>query len=513
MARWDHGYVTDTVYTSQFHRETTPIWLSTAALLLGHRPPDLTEPFRYADLGCGNGLTAITVAATCPHAEVWGFDFNPAHIEAATSLAKRAGLTNAHFREASFADLAADPAAEPFDFMVSHGVLSWISAENQRHLIETIGRRLRPGGLAYVSYNVTTGMANMLAPRTLMRLMLEASPGRTDEAVAGIMDQLERIRVAGASYFQANPLVETRLNDIRKQDARYVVHEYLNQDWRPMMFADVADALAEAKCRFVGSATLAENIDATSVPAGLIPLLAEARDQRLRETLRDIGSSQAFRRDIYRRGVSPVLMAEQQGAIEALRFGWTGMPVGEQVTITTSVGTVTGRAELYKPLLARLESGPATVVDLAKGLGFAAVDVVQAMTLLMAGGYVHPLLPEALGTAALEGARRLNQAIAAVNSAGGDLPWLVAPALGTALSRDLLETLMVGALLDGTPQTVQDLAAEAQRRLARGGRSMMRDGVAVVDAGEASTLIEQSADSLMSRRFISYRMSGLLDRV
>jgi len=70
MSDWNSGYVTDTVYTNQFYRETTPSWLATAALLLGHRPPDLSRPFRYLDLGCAHGFSAITVAATCPQAEV-----------------------------------------------------------------------------------------------------------------------------------------------------------------------------------------------------------------------------------------------------------------------------------------------------------------------------------------------------------------------------------------------------------------------------------------------------------
>ena len=81
MAGWDDGYVTDVVYTSSFYRETTPAWLAMSSLLLGHRPPDLTKSFAYADLGCGNGVSALTVAATSPQAEVHAFDFNPAHIE------------------------------------------------------------------------------------------------------------------------------------------------------------------------------------------------------------------------------------------------------------------------------------------------------------------------------------------------------------------------------------------------------------------------------------------------
>lgn len=74
MAKWDNGYVSDVVYTRHAFHEMTPAWLATMALLLGQRPPDLTRPFRHADPGCGHGLTATIIAATCPHAEVWAFE-------------------------------------------------------------------------------------------------------------------------------------------------------------------------------------------------------------------------------------------------------------------------------------------------------------------------------------------------------------------------------------------------------------------------------------------------------
>ena len=74
MAQWDDGYVTDVAYTSNFYREITPSWLAMTSLLLGHRPPDLAKPFSYADLGCGNGFTALIVAATSRAAEYLKLD-------------------------------------------------------------------------------------------------------------------------------------------------------------------------------------------------------------------------------------------------------------------------------------------------------------------------------------------------------------------------------------------------------------------------------------------------------
>ena len=107
MTRWNDGAVIDITARPRFHRETTPAWLVTACTLLGSRAPSLSKPFRYADLGCGSGFSALVVAATCPCAEVWGFDFNPANIEIARELAEQAGLTNIRFLEVSFADLTA----------------------------------------------------------------------------------------------------------------------------------------------------------------------------------------------------------------------------------------------------------------------------------------------------------------------------------------------------------------------------------------------------------------------
>lgn len=288
MAQWGDGYITDLTYTSGFFRETTPGWLAMVALLRGYRTPDLTRPFRYVDLGCGNGFTAIVVAATLPQAEVWGFDFNPAHIEAASRLAAAADLPNVQFREASFAELAAQPdsALPGFDFVVCHGVLTHVSANNRGLLFGLIGRWLKPGGLAYLGYNVAVGWAAMAPVRALMRMLAAAPSGRAGE-LHGLPDPIVRLRAAGARFFRDNPALEARLDAMQRQDPRYLAHEYLGADWHPLMFADVADAMAGVKCGFIGSATLVENRDAMSVPPGCLALLEACADVRQQETLRD----------------------------------------------------------------------------------------------------------------------------------------------------------------------------------------------------------------------------------
>jgi SAM-dependent methyltransferase len=516
MAQWDDGYVTDVVYTSNFYREITPTWLAMTSLLLGHRPPDLTQPFSYADLGCGNGFTTLVTAAACPHADVWGFDFNPAHVEFANGLAARAGLTNVRFVECSFADLEGmtDLTLPDFDIMVSHGVLSWISPANRRHLFGAVAKRLKAGGLVYLSYNVTTGWAAMVPVRALMRMLTVASPDRTDAAVPGVLDFVDRLKQAGALYFQANPAIETRLTDIRKQDPRYIAHEYLNQDWHPLMFADIAGEMLEAKCRFIGSATLAENIDTVAVPPNVAPILGEIRDPYLRETLRDIGCAQAFRRDLFRKGVAPLPAAEQQVLVEGLTLVGLGQPVPEGgITFATPIGSVTGRPEVYQPLVTMLDAGPLSVRQAHASPAFAGrplVELMQAFTLLVAGGYAHPMLPDGGTAAGHEAARRLNQAIARANASAADLPRLAAPAIGSSVGMDILETLLVGELLAGKPADVGALAPELAGVLVRSGRSVQRDGKPVTDQAETLRVVTDAVVGMLERRVPVLRRLGVL---
>lgn len=143
---WKHGYYADSGYTYGYYPETSPLRLAWAALVQGHQMP--TRGFRYLDAGCGQGLSLILMAAAHPDSEFVGIDFLPEHVAHAASLARRCGLANVRFIEGDFTELAPDAAAlGPFDYVVCHGITTWVSPEVKRALFSLVGRALKPGGL------------------------------------------------------------------------------------------------------------------------------------------------------------------------------------------------------------------------------------------------------------------------------------------------------------------------------------------------------------------------------
>jgi SAM-dependent methyltransferase len=510
MAGWNEGAITDIAARRRFHREVMPVWLVAACTLLGCRAPDLSQPFRYADLGCGAGFDALVVAATCPHAEVWGFDFNPANIETARDLAARAGLTNIRFVEVSFSALGAAVLPE-FDFMIAEAVLGVISPENQTHVHAAIGRHLRPGGLAYLGYPCDAGWTGFAPVQTFMRLQFEIGADTSDLAAPRNFAMLDRVKTGGAMYFSRNPILERHLAELRRRPDSDLALEFLNQDWAALMFADVADAMAEAKCEFLGRATLHENIPAASVPPAMLPLLEEAASIRIRETMQDLAAATAWRRDIYRRGLVFPSVAEHQARLGALTV--VAVSRGE-LMLPSWHGPVAADPALYQPLDDALRDGPLTVAA-ARGMGLLADAPIEAaadaVAMLIAADRAHPVMPDVVVREAAAPVARLNAAIIDAVTRGEQLDHLVSPLLGTAIETNPLEVLTVGALLGGG--SLDDADGLIDRVLAAmrmGGRSMTRGGVPVEAEAEVRAMVRDAVEGIVERRVPLLRSLGVL---
>ncbi len=479
---WNEGYVVDVPYTEQVFRQMTPPWLSLTSVLNGQPPIDTTRPFTYLELGCGNGLTANTIAATNPSATVWACDFNPAHVERARQLATAAGLVNCSFSEASFEELARDPAIGPdrADVIGLHGIYSWVTPGNRQHLLDIIRQRLVPGGLVYVSYDVPTGWAAMLPVQQALRLQVGTDRRRSDVAIRAAVATIEQLAEDGAAAFPLPPREQATLDNMHEHDPVYVAHEYLGGSFTPLMFADVAADLAAAKCAYVGSTSIMAALPDLRVPAQLVPLMRLAPDVALRETICDLAGQTMFRADVFRRGLALVTTVDHRRHLDDVQLISVGLAFDPSRTVPTGSGPVQMSSTTYADLVERLLEGPLPVGELRQSPALrehADHEVRAAVTMLAAAGYGFPALPDWPRNGSVESAWRMNRALVDAARRGDHRGVFVSPATGGVISVPTLVGLAIGEHWDGVPLEERPLsdAVETRARVLAGPSASDRD--------------------------------------
>lgn len=462
---WTDGYHAALAYPALFHRELTPAWLAATAGALGYRAPDIAAPYTWCELGCGPGLGALLTAAANPGGRFYAVDFDPAAIAHARALAAAGGVGNVAFLHTSFAELAdaTDAALPPLDFIVLHGVLSWISPANRQAVLRIVERWLKPGGIACFAYMSQPGAAPMMALQRLLRRSAETAASEAAGLAAGTA-LLRALRDGGAGQFAVVRELGTQLDHMATQSPGYLAHEFLGAHWEPLHAADMMAALAKAGCGFAGSATPLENIDAVSIPAEALPAVAAIEDAALRETAKDIARNQSLRRDFYQRGASPLTAAGHRATLEAQRFvALPGAPQAGALRFDTRIGPVEGPAAMFSPLLGALAGGrPAAFRELLALPGYAGRGGMlnQACQMLLWAGHLHPCLP----AAETAPAQALNRALWRAVAAGRDYAWVAAPAIGSALPAGRTAMLAAHAL-DGDPALRGEALLAAVRTL------------------------------------------------
>ena len=311
MTDWTAGYVAEIEYTHGYYRELSPGLIDFALLTSGHLPPRRAG-MRYLELGYGQGLSANIHAAAAPGA-YWGTDFSAAHAANARGLSGASGADGLFFDD-SFEDFAGRSDLPDFDYIVLHGVWSWVSAENRQVLIDILRDRLKPGGVVFFSFNTLPGWAPALPLRQLMAIHSDTTGtpaqgpiGRIDAAI----DFSKTLAEAGARYFTASPAAKARLDDHERPEPHLSgALEYFNRDWTPMYFAEANARLAtDAKLSFVAPAAVLDQLLAYNLTPAQRDVLAGISYDILRETVRDYLLNQQFRRDLYARGarrMSPI---------------------------------------------------------------------------------------------------------------------------------------------------------------------------------------------------------------
>jgi SAM-dependent methyltransferase len=452
------GYPSDIPYLRTFIRELAPAWLDHVALIQCWAPPDRRDGFAWCDLGCGLGVSAVILAATHPNGDFHGIDVMPEHVGAARHLATDAGISNVSFHEADFGSTEALKLPQ-FDYIVAHGVYSWISPAAQDSLRRFIDCHLKPGGLVYLSYNALPGRAADLPLQRLVRGLGERASGNSLLRLSAAMEHLDQLLALKVPALVASPLAMTHKKDPKRLALAYLAHEFLGSHWSPLTVMEVRAAMAKIGLQPVGSATLLENYDRFVLGKAAREILSSISDPDARELARDFLIDQFFRRDLFVRQGRRLSDRARRGRLRSSYFA-LAQPSGK---VKYALATPAGRLHFDKPvarrIVAALAHRPGKLAEIIAPHEHDADDMLSSALLLVTTGALVPIEAEPVSTASLERAilRRL----------GGpeEILWLPLP-YGTAVAPPR-------ALL----QLRRDGKAVAKRNLADWGNFLAAHGI------------------------------------
>jgi len=505
VSDWTHGYNIEQGYTYGVYRELAPDWMDVCAMLAGYVAPSEAAGagrLRYLELGCGQGFGLCLIASAYPDIDFVGVDFSPEHIAHARGLALSAGLDNVSFVEADFLDLAQDWPAElgRFDYVVLHGIYSWVPAELRRAIVACLAEALVSGGLAYVSYNSMPGWAVMQPFQHIAARLHAKSAAPGAQLLNNAVGLFQRLKSGNAALFDALPGLAGRIEGLKELNANYLVQEYLHENWVPMWFSEVAEEMRGAKLDFVASATLPENLLPAMLPETVRGVIGEVADPLAQQDVIDCAINQSFRRDLLARGRRRRFPAAP-GAADLLVHA-LARPQGDTVAIKTSFGEFTLRQQIFAPVFDALADGPQRIGELLK-VGPEQSNVLQALILLAHGGHVAILKD---GGREAEGAKRFNRACAAAVLTGAPYNYLAAPQIASAITARDVDLMLLG-LIDEHGHDQDRLAEELLGALAKLGRKLLSDGKPV-DGGEAQRLAKDLVNDVLVNRLPLWQRLG-----
>lgn len=500
MTDWTAGYVADIGYTYGYYNELNPLRVRLAFLNAGLVPPEVGTA---CELGFGQGMSAnLHAAASITH---WcGTDFNPSQAGFAQELALAAG-SNARLFDEAFDQFCSRADLPDFDYIGLHGIWSWISDENRAVIVDFVRRKLKVGGVLYISYNTQPGWATMVPMRDLLTEHAEVMGAdgvgivnRIDSALA-FADQLLAVNPL---YARANPQVAERIKKVKEQNRNYLAHEYFNRDWQPMAFAKMAQALAPAKLQFACSANYLEAIDSINLSAEQQALLASIPDPMFRQTVRDFCVNQQFRKDYWVKGVRKLTALEQAEALRAQRVILVQPRAEVSLKVTGSLGEATMQEAVYGPLLDQLaDHQPQSLAQLEQALessGVSFVQLLQAVMVLSGTGAVLAVQDEARIAQAKPATERLNALLMHKARGSQELNYLASPVTGGGITVSRFHQLFLLAKAQGLGQAA-DWAGFVWDLLAMQGQRLVKEGKRLESAEENLAELTEQANEFAAK--------------
>ena len=234
--------------------------------------PALPENSKVLELGCAGGGNLIPLAYYWPLSEFVGVELSQKQAESANRLIEELQLGNVKVVHADL--MALDQDFGQFDYIIAHGVYSWVPPEVQQHLLKLCHLLLKPQGIAYISYNTLPGWGQRNMLRDMMRYHSRSATGAAEQ----LNKSLEFLQMLYQGLPEDGTMSERWLREqareLLNKPPNYVYHDYLEKHNTPVYFHEFARHAAQHRLKFFAEASLY-----TMLSSSLTPVAESALDQ------------------------------------------------------------------------------------------------------------------------------------------------------------------------------------------------------------------------------------------
>ena len=305
----------DLQYENLAFRATHPDWLGTVGRLFGMDPAP-ADRCRVLELGCGPGGNLVPLAELLPGSEFVGVDLSASQIARARADAAAVGASNLRFEALDIRDV---PDWGPFDYVVCHGVFSWVPDDVRRRILTLAGEQLAPQGIAYVSYNTLPGWHARGMLRAILRRVVPEGP--PEEMARAARAFLTILRTRSPEELPLGTWLRSELALLDALSDRYLYFEYLVDENEPLYFDEFLGLAADAGLQHLGDADVASMLPSQLGEEGERFVDAITRTQLEQEQLLDYLTIRLFRRTLLCR---EDVTLEREIDHRVLAGGWIG---------------------------------------------------------------------------------------------------------------------------------------------------------------------------------------------
>lgn len=243
-------------YPTPIVPELNPARIRAACALQGFAAPAAAGA-SVLEIGCGDGYNLLGIAAASPGAPHVGFDLSAAAIARGRAVLRTSGLSNVELAQG---DITVWRGGRTFDYILCHGVHSWVPPVVQEALLGLIAAHLAPGGVAYVSHDVLPAAAPKQAIKAFLRRAIPAG-AEPHDAIAAARALLADLGARQLPHSRLRPQFDVLLRELPAFEDGYFFHDWLSDAYHPVSMTDLGEAAARHGLVAIADAGLADLFD------------------------------------------------------------------------------------------------------------------------------------------------------------------------------------------------------------------------------------------------------------